>query len=117
MLDTEQFIFERAPQGLVQQCRYKTLAISSKLDSGLSGPLTKPHRNNLRKATPVNAARRAPTLTLERFLEEEDPWKKSLVDGPENIGGTKERSFCSLKEKNMSAKISEGINGNEYTGE
>lgn len=79
--------------------------------------MTKPHRNNLRKATPVNAARRAPTLTLERFLEEEDPWKRFLVVGPEKIGGTKERSFCFLKEKDISAKISEGINGNDNTAE
>ena len=86
-------------------------------DSGLSGALTKPLRNNLRKATPFSAAERATTLPLERFFEEEDPWKRFLVDGPENIGGTRERSFCSSEEKDIFAKISEGINGNGLTGE
>ena len=75
------------------------------------------HRNNLHKAAPVNAARRERTLTLERFLVEEDLWKMSLVLGSEMNDGTKGRSCCSLEDKNTSAKISEGINENEYTGE
>ena len=48
---------------------------------------------------------------------EEDPWKRFLVVGPEKNGGTEGTSRCSLKDKDLSAKISEGINENENTGE
>ena len=56
-------------------------------------------------------------MTLERFLGEGDPWKRFLVVGPEKIGGTKGTSCCPLKDTEMSAKVSEGISGNENTGE
>ena len=52
-------------------------------------------------------------MTLERFLVEKDPWKRFLVVGPEKIGGTKGRSCCSLEDKELSAKVSEGINEND----
>ena len=40
-----------------------------------------------------------------------------LVFGPEKHDGMTGTSRCSLKEKNVYAKIGEGINRNEYTGE
>ena len=54
---------------------------------------------------------------LERFLLEEDRWKVFLLVGPEQNDGGTGTSCCSLKDKNMSAKISEGIDENEYSGE
>ena len=75
------------------------------------------HRNNSDKTTHVNAARREKPLMLERFLLEEDRWKMFLVVGSAKSDGIMGTSRCSFKDKNMSAKISEGINENEYTGE
>ena len=54
---------------------------------------------------------------LERFLLEEDRWKMFLLIGSEKTDGTTGTSFCSLKDRNMSAKNNEGINENEYTRE
>ncbi len=71
----------------------------------------------MHKATPVNAAGREKTLTLERYLMEEDLWKMFLVVGSEKNDDMKGTSCCSLKDKNLSAKISESIHENKYTGE
>ena len=79
--------------------------------------INKIHRNNMHKATAVNTTSREKTLTLERFLREEDRWKMFLVVGPEKHDGMTGTSCCSLVEKNGSAKISEGINKDDYTSE
>lgn len=114
MLDNNQLIFGKCLEVL---CNNVSTSHGFTANSRLFQALTKPHRNNLHKATPVDAARREPTLTLERFLGEEDPWKRFLVVGPEKVGGTKETSCCFLRDKDMSAGISEGINRNEFTGD
>ena len=70
----------------------------------------------MHKATAVNATSRENTLTLKRFHREEDRWKMFLVVGPEKHDGMRGTS-CFSSKKNVSAKIGEGINGNEYAGE
>lgn len=71
----------------------------------------------MHKATPVNAAKIEESLTLERFLLEEDRWKMFLVVSSEKNDCMTGTSCCSLKDKNMSVKTNEGINDSEYTGE
>ena len=71
----------------------------------------------MHRGTPVNAARGEKAFMLERFLLEEDRWKMFLLVGSEKNDGRTGTSCCSLKDKNMSAKNSEGIYENEYTGE
>lgn len=71
----------------------------------------------MHKATAVNTVSREETLALERFLLEEDRWKMFLVVGSEKNAGTAGTSCCSIKDKNVSAKMSEGICEIEYAGE
>ena len=70
----------------------------------------------MHKATPVNAARREKPSTLERYLLEEDRWKTFLVVGLEKNGGRTGTRFCSSKDRNMSTRISEGLNEDGYIG-